>query len=133
MKAQRETRGIATLSLTLALDGGGWSTPRPSRFTHGEESRYPLYRRQGRLKDRSGQLREISPPPGFEAWTVQPVPGPVKTRLISFLRLGLDSWQGQGIFFFETVCVGPAETPVDFVQGEGLFPGVKRQGREADS
>jgi hypothetical protein len=41
---------------------------------------------------------------GFEPWTVQSVPGPTKTRLISFLRLGLDSWQGQGIFIFETGC-----------------------------
>ena len=26
-----------TLSLTLALDGGGWSTPRPGRFTPGKD------------------------------------------------------------------------------------------------
>jgi hypothetical protein len=35
MKAQRGSRGIdsSTISLTSALDGGGWSTPRPGRFT----------------------------------------------------------------------------------------------------
>jgi hypothetical protein len=27
----------STLSLTLALDGGGWSTPRSGIFTHGNE------------------------------------------------------------------------------------------------
>ena len=27
----------ATLSLTSALDGGGWSTPRPGRFTPGND------------------------------------------------------------------------------------------------
>ena len=27
----------STLPLTLALDGGGWSTPRPGRFTPGED------------------------------------------------------------------------------------------------
>jgi hypothetical protein len=32
------SRGIA-LSLTLALDGGGWSTPRPGRFTPLKETR----------------------------------------------------------------------------------------------
>jgi hypothetical protein len=32
MKAQRGSRGIALLSLTSAPDGGGWSTPHPSRF-----------------------------------------------------------------------------------------------------
>jgi hypothetical protein len=26
----------STLSLTLALDGGGWSTPRPGRFSSGK-------------------------------------------------------------------------------------------------
>jgi hypothetical protein len=33
-KAQRGSRGIALLFLlTSALDGGGWSAPRPGRFT----------------------------------------------------------------------------------------------------
>jgi hypothetical protein len=29
----------STLSLTLALDMGGWSSPRPGRFTSGKKSR----------------------------------------------------------------------------------------------
>ena len=37
-KAERGSRGISpTLSLTSALDGGGWSTPRPGRFTLGKD------------------------------------------------------------------------------------------------
>jgi hypothetical protein len=33
------SRGIScTLSLTLALDRGEWSTPRPGRFTPGKDS-----------------------------------------------------------------------------------------------
>ena len=48
-----EKRYISTFSLTSALDGGGWSTPRP----------------QGR----SGQVRKNSPPPGFDPRTVQPI------------------------------------------------------------
>jgi len=32
-----EQRYISTLSLTLALDVGGWSTPRPGRFTTGKD------------------------------------------------------------------------------------------------
>ena len=36
-----------TLSLTLALDWGGWSTMRPGRFTHREAIRYAVYRRLG--------------------------------------------------------------------------------------
>ena len=37
----------STLSLTPALDGGGWSTPRPGRFIPRKETRYPLYGRLG--------------------------------------------------------------------------------------
>jgi hypothetical protein len=37
-KAQRgETRYSSILSLTSALDGGEWSTPRPGRFNLGKE------------------------------------------------------------------------------------------------
>jgi hypothetical protein len=35
---ERENRYSSTLSLTSALDGGGWSTPRPGRFTPGNVS-----------------------------------------------------------------------------------------------
>jgi hypothetical protein len=38
VKAQRGSRGIALLfPLTSALDRGGWSTPRPRRFTPGKD------------------------------------------------------------------------------------------------
>ena len=37
------------------------------------QSRYPLYRRLGGLQVRSGQVRKISLPPGFDPQTVQPV------------------------------------------------------------
>ena len=35
----------STLSLTSALDGSGWLTPRPGRFTPGKEMWYPLCRK----------------------------------------------------------------------------------------
>jgi hypothetical protein len=74
MKAQRGSRGIAlTLSLTLALDESGWSTPRPGRFSPGKNTRYPLYRRLGGPQGRSGRVRKISPPPVLDPRTVQPV------------------------------------------------------------
>jgi hypothetical protein len=63
----------STLSLTSALDGVGWSALRPGRFTPGKETRYPLYRRLGGPQGRSGQVRKISPPPGFDPRTFQPV------------------------------------------------------------
>ena len=52
---------------------GAWSTPRPGRFSPGKETRYPLYRRLGGPQGRSGRVRKISPPPGFDPRTVQPV------------------------------------------------------------
>ena len=48
-----ELRYRSTLSSTSALGESGWLTPRPGRFTPGKETRYPLYRRVGGLKDRS--------------------------------------------------------------------------------
>jgi hypothetical protein len=54
-----------TLSLTSALDVGGWLAPRPGRFTPGKEIRYPLYSRLGGHQVRSGQVRTISPPAGI--------------------------------------------------------------------
>jgi hypothetical protein len=47
------------------------STPRPY-FTPGK-TRYPLYRRLSGPQGRSGQVRKISPPLGFDPRTVQPV------------------------------------------------------------
>jgi hypothetical protein len=72
-KAQKGSGGIALLSLTLALDGCGCSTPRPGRFTPGKETRYPLYKRLGVPQGRSELVQKISPPPGFDPLTVQPV------------------------------------------------------------
>ena len=67
--AHRGSRGIALLFLDhVTIWGWGVSvTPRPL-FT-----RYPLYRRLGGPQGRSGQVRKISPPPGFDPRTVQPV------------------------------------------------------------
>ena len=47
------------------------TTPRP--VYHRGKTRYPLYRRLGRPQGRSGMVRKISPPPGFDPRTVQPV------------------------------------------------------------
>jgi hypothetical protein len=37
------------------------------------KTRYPLYRRLGGAQGRSGRVRKISPPQGFDPRTVQPV------------------------------------------------------------
>ena len=68
------TRGIAS---TLFFDLGtinGWvvnATPRLSLPP--EKTRYPLYRRLGGSQGRSGEVRKISAPPGFDPLTAQPV------------------------------------------------------------
>jgi hypothetical protein len=51
----------------------GWWTVRAGRFTPGKETRYPLYRRLGGPQGRTGRVRKISPRPGFDPRTVQPV------------------------------------------------------------
>jgi hypothetical protein len=38
---------------------------------HSGMTRYPLYRRLDGPQGRSGRLWKISPPPGFDPWTVQ--------------------------------------------------------------
>ena len=68
MKAQREKQKYSsTLSLTSVLDGGGWSTPRPSRYTLGKESRYLFYRRLGGHHGRSGRVQENLAPTGIRS------------------------------------------------------------------
>ena len=67
-------RYSSTLSLTSALNAGGWSMPRSSRLTPPPGiTRYPLYRRLGGPHGRSARVGEISTPPGFDPRTVQPV------------------------------------------------------------
>jgi hypothetical protein len=55
-----QQRYSSALSLTFALDGGRWSTPRPDRFTP-----YPLYRKLGGPHGRSERVQKISPPNGI--------------------------------------------------------------------
>jgi len=69
----RGSRGIALLFLDHGTRRGEGSASRPSRSLPPGKTRYPLYRRLGGPQGRSGQVRKISPPPGLDPWTVQPV------------------------------------------------------------
>jgi len=71
--AHRGSRGIALPSLDHRIEGGEKSASRPGRFLPTEKTQYPLYRRLGGPQGRSGQVRNTSPPPGFDPRTVQPV------------------------------------------------------------
>jgi hypothetical protein len=57
----RGQRYSSTLSVTSVIDGGGWSTPRPSRLASRER------------EERFARVRKISPSPGFDPQTAQPV------------------------------------------------------------
>jgi len=59
--------------LTSELEGGEGSASRPGRNLRPGKTRYPLYRRLGGPQGRSGQVQKISPLPGFDPRTVQPV------------------------------------------------------------
>jgi hypothetical protein len=62
----------STLSLTSALDGVGGQRHAPAALPPGK-TRCPFYRRLGGPQHRSGRVRKISPPPGFDPQTVQSV------------------------------------------------------------
>jgi hypothetical protein len=65
---QRRVAGvIALLILDLGVGGTGLPAPRPGRFTPGEETRYPLYRRLGGSRGPYGWVRKIPPPPGLDS------------------------------------------------------------------
>ena len=69
---QAEYRYSSTLSLTSALDGVGGQRHASAALTPGK-TRYPSYRTLGGPQGLSGRVRKISPPPGYDPRTVQPV------------------------------------------------------------
>jgi hypothetical protein len=66
---EREWRYSSTLSLTSALERGGWLLPRRGRFTPWKEILYPSNRKLVGL-DGCGKSRPL---PGFNPRTLQPV------------------------------------------------------------
>ena len=71
--AHRGSRGIALLFLGHGTRRGEGSGSRPGRSLHPGKTWYPLYRRLGGPQGQSGQVRNISLPPGFNPQAVQPV------------------------------------------------------------
>ena len=59
--------------MTTALEGGEGTASRPGRSLPPGKPQYLLYRRLGGFQVRSGQVRKISPPLGFDPRTVHPV------------------------------------------------------------
>jgi len=65
-----------TVSLTSALDGGGWTISHPGCFVLRKETQYPLCRRLGGPQGQSGLVWKISPPLRFDPQTVHPIASP---------------------------------------------------------
>ena len=67
----------------------------PGRFTPRKETRYPLYRRLGEPQGRSWRVQKISPLPGFDPRTVQPVASMYQSlgKLSVFLSLENKLWR----------------------------------------
>ena len=59
--------------MTSALERGEGSASRRGRTLPLGKTRYPFYMRLGGPQGRSGEVRKIPPPPGFDPRTVQPV------------------------------------------------------------
>ena len=63
---EEESRCSSTFSLTSALDGCGWSRPRPGLFTTGNNP-VTIELRLGGPQNESEQVRKTSPPTGIRS------------------------------------------------------------------
>jgi hypothetical protein len=70
---QTEYSYNSTFSFTWALYWDEWSRPRSGCFIHKNDI---LCRKYDETQGRSGQVWKVSPPPGFDLRTVQPVARP---------------------------------------------------------
>jgi hypothetical protein len=84
----------STLSLTSASDEFGGQRHAPTALLPGK-IRYPFYKRAGGPQDQSGRVRKVSPPPGFDPRTVQPVRIVVPLEGMDWIDLaqGVDRWR----------------------------------------
>ena len=71
--ADRRSRGIALPFHDNATKRGWGVSVTTGSSLSPRKTQYPLYRRLGGSQGRSGRERKISPPPGFDPRTVQPV------------------------------------------------------------
>ena len=71
----------------LVARRGGWSLPRPGRFTTVKDARYLVYRRLGGPQGRPGRVRKISPPQGLNSRTFQSVASRYAATSSGFLEV----------------------------------------------
>jgi len=95
------------------------------------KTRYPLYGRLGGSKGRSGRVRNISPPTGFDPRTVQPVasrytdwgiPAPI---FALFYRKHLSHYKSPVLLVAEKLCFIPSDCvqlKVNFMRSSEVIP-----------
>ena len=66
---------VLLYSLTSVLDGVGGQRYAPAALPRGRETQYPLHSSLGGPRSRSGRMRKVSSPPGFDPLTFQPLTG----------------------------------------------------------
>ena len=76
MKAQGGVQLQLYIFFNLGARWGWLRTPRPGRLTPARDTRYPVNRRLGGFQTQYGRERKISPPPGFDPRTSEPVASP---------------------------------------------------------
>jgi hypothetical protein len=99
--------------MTTALEGGEGSASCPCCSLPLGKTRYPLYRRLGGPQSQSGQVWKISPPPGFDPQTVQPVAScytdwntrPTESRVNPWNILCSYSWLNAVFTFLKVHCM----------------------------
>jgi len=67
--------------MTAVLEGSEWSAARPGRTLPPGMTRYPFYRRLGGSQGRSGHVRIISSPPGFDPGPSNSLSVPIPNEL----------------------------------------------------
>jgi hypothetical protein len=87
-------RGIALLFLDLGARRGGWSAPRPGRFTPGKDP-VPIVQEPGWASGQVWTCAKNLAPPGFDPRTVQPVVSRIYIRIHVYIY----------IYNYSTVCV----------------------------
>jgi len=126
------------LEQTTALEEGEGSASRPGRTFSPRKSRYSLYRRLGGPQGRYGQVRKISPSPGFDPPTIQPIASrytDYTTRPTEKLHICLKSGKNTGHCTWRTKCLYIVDSSrkyfVDWQQCKGNqllnFTGKKRE------
>jgi hypothetical protein len=103
--------------MTTALEAGEGLASRPGRSLPPGKTRYQLYRRLDGPQNRSGQVRKILPPPGFDPRTVQPVVA-IPTEL-----------PGPHMMFCRPVILSCITGTIQVTDGQKYIPGGSHAGQ----